>query len=331
MSLIAAHGSPFSVLGFTPEQENLYRLLLRSPALSRDRLEDLSGVAGPELDECLSKLEAAGLVDVRSDSVHATSPDHALGRLLAEESRRVHHLTDQLQALRGLLPSLMADHLSSRAPSGEPVTVEVVHGGDVVDLLRSLAVGSTGDLLWLRPDQWRLDVGREVDDWVMDLVRSGRRSRAIYPARVLEEAPEVVRGRAEAGEHVRILAALPSRVAILGSSAALLSERWGQSTDRRLVVRQDAMIGALTELFERLWERAVAVPGLDGQLVGTDRSQSRSLLLDQLAGGAKDEQIARALGLSLRTVRRRVAEILDELGVDSRFQAGVEAVRRGWI
>ncbi|HJR36742.1 MAG TPA: hypothetical protein VJ819_00020, partial [Nocardioidaceae bacterium] len=108
MSLIAAHGSPFAVLGFTPEQENLYRLLLRSPALSRDRLEDLSGVAGPELEECLSKLEAAGLVDVRSDSVHASSPDHALGRLLAEDSRRVHHLTDQLQALRGLLPSLMA-------------------------------------------------------------------------------------------------------------------------------------------------------------------------------------------------------------------------------
>ena len=85
-------------------------------------------------------------------------------------------------------------------------------------------------------------------------------------------------------------------------------------------------------------ERSVGANGarksfdrLDGQLVGTDRSQSRSLLLDQLAGGAKDEQIARALGLSLRTVRRRVAEILDELGADSRFQAGVEAVRRGWI
>ena len=45
----------------------------------------------------------------------------------------------------------------------------------------------------------------------------------------------------------------------------------------------------------------------------------------------KDEQIARELGLSLRTVRRRVAEVLDELGATSRFQAGVEAVRRGWV
>jgi ATP/maltotriose-dependent transcriptional regulator MalT len=165
---------------------------------------------------------------------------------------------------------------------------------------------------------------------VVQLIRSGRRSRAIYPARVLEEAPDMVRARAEAGEQVRILASLPSRVAILGTSAALIPQRWGESPGPRLVVRQHAVIGALRELFERLWERGMAVPGLDGQR-GSDASRDRRLLLDQLARGAKDEQVARALGLSLRTVRRRVAEILEELGVDSRFQAGVEAVRRGWI
>ena len=72
------------------------------------------------------------------------------------------------------------------------------------------------------------------------------------------------------------------------------------------------------------------VPGLDGQPYDEGASDQR-LLLGQLAGGAKDEQIARALGLSVRTVRRRVADLLDELGADSRFQAGVEAVRRGWM
>jgi DNA-binding NarL/FixJ family response regulator len=69
---------------------------------------------------------------------------------------------------------------------------------------------------------------------------------------------------------------------------------------------------------------------MDGQRYDVGASDQR-LLLSQLAGGAKDEQIARALGLSVRTVRRRVAELLVELGADSRFQAGVEAVRRGWI
>jgi DNA-binding NarL/FixJ family response regulator len=74
----------------------------------------------------------------------------------------------------------------------------------------------------------------------------------------------------------------------------------------------------------------MAVPGL-GSEPGEEELSDRALLVDQLASGAKDEQIARALGLSLRTVRRRVAQLLDELGAGSRFQAGVEAVRRGWI
>ena len=70
------------------------------------------------------------------------------------------------------------------------------------------------------------------------------------------------------------------------------------------------------------------MPSLDR---GEARPDLRRFLLRQLASGAQDEQIARTLGISLRTVRRRVADLLIELGVDSRFQAGVEAVRRGWL
>ncbi len=77
-----------------------------------------------------------------------------------------------------------------------------------------------------------------------------------------------------------------------------------------------------------MWDRAAPVPDLD---LGEARPDLRRFLLQQLAAGAKDEQIARALGISLRTVRRRVADMLIELGVDNRFQAGVEAVRRGWL
>jgi DNA-binding NarL/FixJ family response regulator len=39
--------------------------------------------------------------------------------------------------------------------------------------------------------------------------------------------------------------------------------------------------------------------------------------------GLSDGAIADALGLSLRTVRRRVSEASEELGADSRFALGV--------
>jgi hypothetical protein len=323
--------SPLSVLGFSAEQDATYRVLLRNSGASLDALAALVPVSADQLREDVARFVASGLVELRGDTVVALAPDQALARLITEEGRRLQSVAEQLESLRGLLPSLTAEHLASQAPRGVEVPLELVEGGDVADLIRGICAASTGDLLWLRPDQWRLAPGYDIDETVKELVRSGRRSRAIYPARVLEEAPEVVRARAEAGEHVRILAEVPTRIAIMGTTAALVPERFGVNTGRRLIVRQPAMVTALTMLFDSMWVRAMAIPGMDDQRHDDERVGDRRLLLDQLAGGAKDEQIARALGLSLRTVRRRVAGILEELGADSRFQAGVEACRRGWL
>lgn len=320
-----------SVLGFSAEQEEIYRVLLRNSGAHLDDLADMVPTTPGRLREDVTRFVAVGLVELRDDRVVALAPEQALARLITEESRRLQSVAEQLESLRGLLPSLAAEHLAAEAPRGEHVTVERVEGGDVAALLRSLCAGTTGELLWLRPDQWRLPPGRDLDDWVQQQIRSGRRSRAIYPARVLEEAPEVVRARAAAGEHIRVLAEVPGRIAIMGTEAALIPEEFAANTDRRLVIRQPGMVTALRLLFESMWARAMAVPGLDDHRHDEERGSDRRLLLDQLAGGAKDEQIARALGLSLRTVRRRVAQILDELGADSRFQAGVEACRRGWL
>lgn len=321
--------SPFRALGFTALEEELYRSVLRAHGATLGELAPTLGTTVPALREAVGPLADAGLIRLVDDRLTALPPDVALGRLLNQETERLRTVRDQLDLLRGLVPELTAQHLSSRSPTGDPIVVERIEGGDVVGLLRDLAATSTGDMLWLRPDLWRYPHGREMDSQVPDLIAAGRRSRALYPARVLEEAPEVVRDRAEAGEHVRLLAEVPCRLAILGSEAALISEQFGVNDGRRLVLRQHSMIGALTLLFENLWERAVPVPGLEG--LNGEGVSDRRLLLDQLAAGAKDEQIARALGLSLRTVRRRVAEVLGELGADSRFQAGVEAARRGWL
>ena len=79
--------------------------------------------------------------------------------------------------------------------------------------------------------------------------------------------------------------------------------------------------------------RCFAVPGIAvpvSELSGP-RSSERTFILRQLQSGSKDEQIARTMGLSLRTVRRRIAELMIELGADTRFQAGAEAARRGWL
>jgi DNA-binding CsgD family transcriptional regulator len=322
--------SPLGVLGFSARQEDLYRLVLRNSGGSVSALAALAGMPVGEFREQMSRFAGVGVVELSDTDVVARPPQEALGRLINEETRRVQSRGEQLEAVRGLLPSLRADHLASSAPTGQPVPIELIEGGDVVQLVRSLSAGSTGDLMWLRPDPWRVGPVAELDAWVLDLMRSGRRSRAIYSVEALHRAPEMLRARALAGEHVRILTDVPSRLAVFGSTAALYNEGGDGPQDTHLVLRQPSLVTVFTLLFEALWEKALVVPVLEGQRYDEGTSGQR-LLLRQLAGGAKDEQVARSLGLSVRTVRRRVAELLEELGAESRFQAGVAAVRRGWL
>jgi len=47
--------------------------------------------------------------------------------------------------------------------------------------------------------------------------------------------------------------------------------------------------------------------------------------------GFKDQAIARNLDVSLRTVRRRLSNLMAAHGLTSRFQLGQLAVQRGWV
>ena len=63
-----------------------------------------------------------------------------------------------------------------------------------------------------------------------------------------------------------------------------------------------------------------------GERVRDDLTQQ---ILELLNAGCKDDTAARQLGLSVRTYRRHVAEIMRDLGAASRFQAGARAARLG--
>jgi DNA-binding CsgD family transcriptional regulator len=132
--------------------------------------------------------------------------------------------------------------------------------------------------------------------------------------------------RAAEGEEVRLIDDLPTRMFVISGTHAIVPEPLGFADSPRLLVRQGALVAALTLLFEQFWEKAVPVSEFS-----VPSSRERTFLLRQLQVGARDEQIARTMGLSLRTVRRRISELMIELGADTRFQAGAEAARRGWL
>ncbi|MDX6251045.1 MAG: hypothetical protein QOF10_4405, partial [Kribbellaceae bacterium] len=96
------------------------------------------------------------------------------------------------------------------------------------------------------------------------------------------------------------------------------------------VLRLSSVVTTATELFERVWPDAVPLADSDIPL-DTDLSLREREMLRLLSLGATDEVAAAQLGISVRTVRRMVAQIMHRLGARSRFQAGVKAADRGWL
>lgn len=323
--------SLITALGFPRSVDRIYHRVL---AQSGRELVSVAGsllVTPEELTARLAPLVKHGIVRIEDSRIHVASPVEAVARMLSETAGSAARAHAQLDAVSEAIPFLAAP--AAKPGPGEvwdvvPLDGEVSSGGEPVPLLVALIEASKGDLLWLRPDHFRPPREDAMAEVVRRCVAEGRRSRAIYPVRALSEARETLAHRAEAGEQIRVLPELPTRMLVIGTTHVILPEPLGFADEPRTLTRQRGLVEALTLWFESMWERAAPVADLDR--VET-RPDLRRFLLQQLATGAQDEQIARRLGVSLRTVRRRVADLLAELGADSRFQAGVEAARRGWI
>lgn len=100
-----------------------------------------------------------------------------------------------------------------------------------------------------------------------------------------------------------------------------------------MVVRARPLVASFTGMADVLLHQgrdARLLPPLEGACGRLTTAQRRHIL-SSLALGEKDEVAARTLQVSLRTYRRHVAVLLEELGATSRFQAGVFAAERGWL
>ncbi|GAA4105459.1 DNA-binding response regulator [Actinomadura miaoliensis] len=133
------------------------------------------------------------------------------------------------------------------------------------------------------------------------------------------------------GATVRISTApLPQETIVIDRKVAVLAGAPVAGVREYTVVRSPGVVRSVRSLYEAAWEAAADLAEFRRARPPALGEQSRQILR-LLGGGLKDEAAARQLGLSLRTYRRRVAEILTLLDADSRFQAGLRAHELGLL
>jgi DNA-binding CsgD family transcriptional regulator len=165
-------------------------------------------------------------------------------------------------------------------------------------------------------------------------LRRGVRYRVIVPdtARTAPVLATRLGALALSGADTRTVPEVPTDALVIDGSVVVLpvDRTSGGRAVSTAVFRLSSVVTTTTELFERIWLSAVPMSPT-GLPDAAELSMREKELLSLLSSGSTDESAAARLGVSVRTVRRMVADIMNRLGARSRFQAGVKAADRGWL
>ncbi|GGL44413.1 hypothetical protein H9L10_12165 [Phycicoccus endophyticus] len=249
-----------------------------------------------------------------------TSPEPDAGVLLALEEHvrlereRTEQRQRELEEAARLLASATSRSLGARDTRGEPLPDTATPS--VVNRLLAESRGMVRNFVLT------VDQGPALDEATVranrERMERGDPQRAVYPADVLT-TPSGQRWLAmwaEAGEDQRVLPDTSTEFAVFGESAVVALGGWDDLAGGYVLLRDPLVIRLYAAYFDLAWRHAAPVPTGDGAGEGDPR------LVELLELGVKDEAIARHLGVSLRTVRRRVARLMATHGVDTRFQLG---------
>ncbi|WP_053205387.1 helix-turn-helix domain-containing protein [Jiangella muralis] len=317
--------SSLAPVGLAPFDEEVYRALLTCVDATPATLAQQLGQPEGRVDRACGRLHGLGLVirmSGRRRRYTAVDPESALDALVRERA-------GELDQVRGSALALSSIFHAARRQAGGGSTVELLNGPEeqgrwFVRLQHQVR----SEMMVMDRPPYVLAAVNPVEPVRLD---SGVHWRAIYAPEALEipGAMDEIDDFTQRGEQGRVLPGLPMKLAIADRRVALLPLSMEVGHAQGLVIRESTLLDALVELFEVYWARATPLTSPTAPLAPDAPDEDRQLVR-LLAAGLTDNAIARQLGLSTRTMRRRTRRLFDQLEATNRFQAGIQAARRGW-
>lgn len=161
------------------------------------------------------------------------------------------------------------------------------------------------------------------------MARRGVRMCCLYQS-TAATSPEMIgylTRMAAHGIRIRVRPKCPRRMLISDGRMALVAATEGSRGRPWMVLEEAALVALARVQFLRLWQTAQPVGNEDSEVSEQMVRSTVQVLVD----GLTDQQAARKLGVTDRTIRRHMALVMKLLGARSRFECGVKAVRAGWL
>lgn len=318
-------------------EAQLLELLVGDGAnLDRQGVMTRLGVNAEQFDRAVAKLAAAGLLrwSANADLPSLVSPDAVLARMIDLQQARLVREAHHLRATQAVIEALGEQLFKWHADRGQGV--HLWHEADAIAAaMQDAGCRARKEILSLHPGTPpSADILTESRSWHQRLLDRGVQMRSIYLKSVLRvpRGQDQVRVLADAGVDVRLAPVLPFRLVVVDRVVGYTWEREG-GTPIALEMHGNELGHLLHSIFEFCWLSAQP-PTLAQDAVqdSVDGFADRELtIVRMMYEGRKDEATARALGVSLRTLRRIMTDLMAKLGARNRFHAGIRAVELGLI
>jgi DNA-binding CsgD family transcriptional regulator len=169
-------------------------------------------------------------------------------------------------------------------------------------------------------------------------LRRGVRCQAIIDRRALNWPGmiEDVAASIAAGQEIRVVDHVPVKLVIVDRELAMLPLLHNQNTaPPSVLLHPSGLLDAVLAFYDTVWARAYPLRlSASGEGIVETRPDDIDDLdghvLALLLSGLTDQAVASQLGLSLRTVQRRISQLMAKAGVATRIQLGWYAARKGW-
>ncbi|WP_344978570.1 helix-turn-helix transcriptional regulator [Streptosporangium fragile] len=324
------------MLGLGSAEETVYRTILENPSYGVAELSVKLGWPVHRIRSTLDELARLSLLRPsweEPDVLRLVSPEVGLAALLAREEAALLARQQEIERSRTTVAQMIATY-ADRNPAQPSEDSETLVGIDTIRArIEELVAGCRHELLGFEPQGAQtpdnIEASRPLDEALLD---RGAALRIVYLDSVRNDQSTTryafwLTGR---GGRVRTAPSLPLRMIVFDRQAALVPMNPEDSGAGAVLLRGAGVVAALVALFERTWEAATPLGGEPRRDEKGLSSQEREILR-LLSLGLTDEVVARRLDVSVRTLRRATADLMERLGARSRFQAGYLAAARGWL
>lgn len=318
-------------LGLSAQEGAAYEALVAmgTPA-SPVEIEAVAGLTTNAAERALVALARRGMarrVPGRSASYTAVEPEIAVGPLVRRRE-------EQLAAARAGVHDLASVYRRVSRGQHPAELIEVIEGREnIMGLYRRLVASATHTMRYFSRPPYFSD-NPEDDVQQAQRMSEGVAFHVVYDGETLErpESLAAVRRNVARGERARVTGELPMEMMIVDDDRALIPIDL-ETLESAYLIGRSSLLVALIALFETTWRHAMPLHAAVRVESDEDATteKDRQLLLTLLAAGLTDKAIQRRLGLSPRTLQRRIQDLYAELGAQTRFQAGVTARHRGVV